>query len=49
MSQNLTFKWLGPYRILDAVKEKGTYLLKELAWLAHLQVILVPLKSLSVS
>ena len=30
MSQNLAFKWLGPYRILDAVKEKGTYLLKEL-------------------
>ena len=30
MSQRLAFKWLGPYRIRDAVKEKGTYLLEEL-------------------
>ena len=30
MSQKLAFKWLGPYRIHDAVKEKGTYLLEEL-------------------
>ena len=30
MPQNLEFKWLGPYRIGDAVKEKGTYLLEEL-------------------
>ena len=26
ISQKLAFKWLGPYRIRDAVKEKGTYL-----------------------
>ena len=30
MSQKLAFKWLGPYRIRDAMKEKGTYLLEEL-------------------
>lgn len=30
MSRKLAFKWLGPYRIYNAVNEKGTYLLKEL-------------------
>ena len=30
MLQKLTFKWLGPYRIHNAIKEKGTYLLKKL-------------------
>lgn len=30
MSRKLAFKLLGPYKIRDAVKEKGTYLLKEL-------------------
>ena len=30
MSRKLSFKWLGPYRIFDAVKDKGTYMLKEL-------------------
>lgn len=29
MSQKLAFKCLGPYRICDAVKEKGSYLLEE--------------------
>lgn len=24
MSRKLSFKWLGPYRICDAVKDKGT-------------------------
>ena len=30
MSRKLSFKWLGPYRICDAVKDKGTYMLEEL-------------------
>ncbi len=30
MSQKLSFKWLGPYRIFDAVKNKGTYMLEKL-------------------
>lgn len=30
MSRKLSFKWLGPYRICDAVKDKGTYVLEEL-------------------
>ena len=30
MSRKLSFRWLGPYRITDAVKEKGTYMLEEL-------------------
>lgn len=30
MLQKLLFKWLGPYRIHNAVKEKRTHLLKEL-------------------
>ena len=30
MSRKLSFKWLGPYRIIDAVKDKGTYMLEEL-------------------
>lgn len=30
MSQKLPFRWLEPYQITDAVKEKGTYMLKEL-------------------
>ena len=29
MSQKLAFKWLGPYRIYNAVGEKGTYMLEE--------------------
>ena len=29
MSRNMFFKWLGPYRVCDAVKDKGTYMLKE--------------------
>lgn len=30
MSRKLFFKWLGPYRICDTVKDKGTYMLEEL-------------------
>ena len=30
MSRKLAFKWLGPYRISDAVRDKGTYMLEEL-------------------
>lgn len=30
MSQKLAFKWLGPYRIYNAVERKKTYMLKEL-------------------
>ena len=30
MSCKLSFKWLGPYQICNAVKDKGTYILKEL-------------------
>lgn len=30
MSRKLAFKLLGPYRIYNAVKEKGTYMLEEL-------------------
>ena len=30
MSRKLSFKWLGPYRIANAVKDKGTYMLEEL-------------------
>ena len=30
MSRTLSFRWLGPYRICDAVKDKGTYMLEEL-------------------
>ena len=30
MSRKLSFRWLGPYRITDAVNEKGTYMLEEL-------------------
>ena len=30
MSRKLAFKWLGPYRISNAVKDKGTYMLEEL-------------------
>lgn len=30
MSRKLSFRLLGPYRICDAVKEKGTYMLEEL-------------------
>lgn len=30
MSRKLAFKWLGPYRIYNAVEEKGTYMLEEL-------------------
>ena len=30
MSRKLSFKWLGPYRICDVVKDKGTYMLEEL-------------------
>ena len=29
MSQKLSFRWLGPCRISDAVKDKGTYMLEE--------------------
>ena len=29
-SHKLTFRWLGPFRIADAIPEKGTYLLEEL-------------------
>ncbi len=30
MSRKLSFKWLGPYRICDAIKDKDTYILEEL-------------------
>lgn len=30
MSQKLTFKWQGPYRIYNDVKGKKTYMLEEL-------------------
>ena len=30
MSCKLAFKWLGPYRIYNSVKDKGTYMLEEL-------------------
>ena len=30
MSRKLAFKWLGPCRITDAIKDKGTYMLEEL-------------------
>ena len=30
MSRKISFKWLGPYRICNAVKDKGTYMLEEL-------------------
>ncbi len=30
MSRKLSFKWLGPYRICDAIKDKGMYILEEL-------------------
>lgn len=30
MPRKLSFKWLGPHRIYNAVKEKGTYMLEEL-------------------
>ena len=30
MSRKLSYKWLGPYRICDMVKDKGTYMLEEL-------------------
>ena len=30
MSHKLAFKWLGPYRICNSVKDKGTYMLEEL-------------------
>ncbi len=30
MSRKLAFKWLGPYRGYDAVKDKGAYMLEEL-------------------
>lgn len=30
MSRKLFFKWLGPYRICNAVKDKKTYMLKKL-------------------
>ncbi len=30
MSRKLAFKWLGPYRISNAVKDKDTYMLEEL-------------------
>lgn len=29
MSRKWFFKWLGPYRFFDAIKDKSTYLLKE--------------------
>lgn len=29
MSRKLSFKWLGPYKICDGVKDKGTYMLEE--------------------
>ena len=30
MFRKLSFKWLGPYRICDAIKDKGTYIIEEL-------------------
>ena len=30
MSRKLSFKWLGPYRTCDSIKDKGTYILEEL-------------------
>ncbi len=30
MSRKLSFKWLGPYRICDAIKDRGTYIVEEL-------------------
>ena len=27
--QKLAFKWLGPYQISNAIKDKGTYMLEE--------------------
>ena len=30
MLRKLAFKWLGPYQISNAVKDKGTYMLEEL-------------------
>ncbi len=30
MSRKLSYKWLGPYRICEMVKDKGTYMLEEL-------------------
>lgn len=30
MSRKLSYKWLGPYKICDMVKHKGTYMLEEL-------------------
>ena len=30
MSRKLSFKWLEPYQICDAIKDKGTYILEEL-------------------
>ena len=30
MSQKLSFKWLEPYRICNAAKDRGTYMLEEL-------------------
>ncbi len=30
MSRKLVFKWLGPYQISDTLRDKGTYMLKEL-------------------
>ena len=30
MSRKLSFEWLGPYRICDAIKDKSTYILEEL-------------------
>ena len=30
ISRKLSFKWLWPYRICDAIKDKGTYILEEL-------------------
>lgn len=30
MSRKLTFKWLGPYKIYNAVKDKSMYMVKKL-------------------
>lgn len=30
ISQKLSFKWIGPYQICNAVQNKSTYMLKEL-------------------
>lgn len=30
MSRKLSYKWVGPYKICDMVKDKGTYMLEEL-------------------